>query len=70
MSHALRADIFGSLCSPYSHLSIGRDRVMAANQDALKAAVHWGVPTLAFDGDPSLAKIALSWRNDGWNRRG
>jgi len=61
VSHALRADIFGSFCSPYSYLAIGRYRVMAANQDALKAAGHWVVPTLVFDGDPSLAKIALSW---------
>jgi len=56
----LQADLFYSFRSPYSYLSIGRYRVMAANQDALKAAGHWGVPTLVFDGEPFFGQDRIA----------
>jgi len=41
------------------------DAEIAANQDALEAAGHWGVPTLVFDGEPFFGqdRIELAvWR--------
>ncbi len=41
------------------------DREIAANQDALEAAGHWGVPTLLFEGEPFFGqdRIELAlWR--------
>lgn len=41
------------------------DAEIAANQDALEAAGHWGVPTLVFDGEPFFGqdRIAIArWR--------
>lgn len=41
------------------------DAEIAANQDALEAAGHWGVPTLVFDGEPFFGqdRIAMAkWR--------
>lgn len=41
------------------------DKEIAANQDALEAAGHWGVPTLVFEGEPFFGQdridVAL-WR--------
>ena len=41
------------------------DQEVAANQDALEASGHWGVPTLVFDGEPFFGQdridVAL-WR--------
>ncbi|MEM9312598.1 MAG: DsbA family protein [Pseudomonadota bacterium] len=41
------------------------DAEIAANQDALQAAGHWGVPTLVFDGEPFFGQDRLDmakWR--------
>ena len=41
------------------------DAEIAANQDALEAAGHWGVPTLVFEGEPFFGqdRIAMAqWR--------
>ena len=41
------------------------DAEIAANQDALEAAGHWGVPTLVFDGEPFFGqdRVELAqWR--------
>ena len=41
------------------------DAEIAANQDALEAAGHWGVPTLVFDGEPFFGQDRIEmaqWR--------
>lgn len=41
------------------------DAEIAANQDALEAAGHWGVPTLVFDGEPFFGQDRIDmakWR--------
>lgn len=41
------------------------DAEIAANQDALEASGHWGVPTLAFDGEPFFGQDRIEmvlWR--------
>lgn len=41
------------------------DREIAANQDALETAGHWGVPTLVFDGEPFFGQDRIEmvlWR--------
>ena len=41
------------------------DREIAANQDALEAAGHWGVPTLVFEGEPFFGQDRIDmakWR--------
>lgn len=41
------------------------DAEVAANQDALEAAGHWGVPTLVFDGEPFFGQDRIDmalWR--------
>lgn len=41
------------------------DAEIAANQQALEDAGHWGVPTLVFDGEPFFGqdRIAIArWR--------
>lgn len=41
------------------------DAQIAANQDALEAAGHWGVPTLAFEGEPFFGQDRIEmarWR--------
>ena len=43
------------------------DAEIAANQDALEAAGHWGVPTLVFDGEPFFGQDRIEmvrWRMD------
>ncbi len=43
----------------------GLDAEIAANQDALEAAGHWGVPTLVFDGEPFFGQDRIDlvlWR--------
>ena len=45
--------------------AVALDAEIAANQDALEAAGHWGVPTLVFDGEPFFGqdRIELAlWR--------
>ena len=45
--------------------AVALDQEIAANQAALEAAGHWGVPTLVFEGEPFFGQdrieIAL-WR--------
>ena len=41
------------------------DAEIAANQDALEAAGHWGVPTLVFEGEPFFGQDRIEtakWR--------
>jgi 2-hydroxychromene-2-carboxylate isomerase len=41
------------------------DTEIAANQAALEAAGHWGVPTLVFDGEPFFGQDRIDmalWR--------
>jgi 2-hydroxychromene-2-carboxylate isomerase len=41
------------------------DAAIAANQKALEAAGHWGVPTMVFDGEPFFGQDrvdVLLWR--------
>ena len=41
------------------------DEEIAANQDALEAAGHWGVPTLVLDGEPFFGQDRVEmaiWR--------
>ena len=41
------------------------DAEIAANQDALEKAGHWGVPTLVFDGEPFFGQDRIDmakWR--------
>lgn len=41
------------------------DEEIAANQNALEAAGHWGVPTLVFDGEPFFGQDRIdmvNWR--------
>ena len=41
------------------------DAEIAANQNALEAAGHWGVPTLVFDGEPFFGQDRIEmvrWR--------
>jgi 2-hydroxychromene-2-carboxylate isomerase len=41
------------------------DAEIAANQAALEAAGHWGVPTLVFDGEPFFGQDRIEmavWR--------
>jgi 2-hydroxychromene-2-carboxylate isomerase len=50
------------------------EAVIQANQDAHKAAGHWGVPTFAFKGEPFFGQDripALLWRlkKSGLNER-
>lgn len=50
------------------------DAEIAANQDALEAAGHWGVPTLVFDGEPFFGQDRIemvTWRMEqkGLTRR-
>ncbi|WP_336986258.1 2-hydroxychromene-2-carboxylate isomerase [Altererythrobacter aquiaggeris] len=43
----------------------GLDAEIAANQDALEAAGHWGVPTLVFEGEPFFGQDRIEmvlWR--------
>ncbi|MEM1196785.1 MAG: DsbA family protein [Pseudomonadota bacterium] len=43
----------------------GLDAEIAANQDALEAAGHWGVPTLVFEGEPFFGQDRVEmaqWR--------
>jgi len=43
----------------------GYDAKIEANQDALKAAGHWGVPTMVFDGEPFFGQDRIDlliWR--------
>jgi 2-hydroxychromene-2-carboxylate isomerase len=43
------------------------DAEIAANQDALEKAGHWGVPTLVFDGEPFFGQDRIEmamWRMD------
>lgn len=45
----------------------GHDAEIAANQQALEAAGHWGVPTFVFDGEPFFGQDridTLRWRLD------
>ncbi len=51
------------------------DAEIAANQDALEAAGHWGVPTLVFDGEPFFGQDRVDmakWRMEqkGLSKRG
>ena len=63
---AERAELdFAELESEASGEADALDAEIAANQDALEAAGHWGVPTLAFDGEPFFGqdRIELAvWR--------
>lgn len=52
-----------AIADPASH-----DAEIAANQQALEAAGHWGVPTFVFDGEPFFGQDridTLRWRLDG-----
>ncbi|MEM7779162.1 MAG: DsbA family protein [Pseudomonadota bacterium] len=45
--------------------AVALDAEIAANQDALEAAGHWGVPTLVFDGEPFFGQDRVEmarWR--------
>ena len=51
------------------------DATLVANEDALTAAGHWGVPTLVFDGEPFFGQDRLDlllWRlqENGLEKRG
>ncbi|MCG6119627.1 MAG: DsbA family protein, partial [Blastomonas sp.] len=51
------------------------DAELAANQDALEMAGHWGVPTLVFDGEPFFGQDRIDlaiWRMEqaGLKERG
>ena len=51
------------------------DAVIAANQQALEAAGHWGVPTMVFEGEPFFGQDRIDllvWRlgQHGLRRRG
>jgi 2-hydroxychromene-2-carboxylate isomerase len=51
------------------------DAVIAANQEALEAAGHWGVPTMVFEGEPFFGQDRIEllvWRmrQRGLRRRG
>ncbi len=51
-----------AIADPASH-----DAEIAANQQALEAAGHWGVPTFVFDGEPFFGQDridTLRWRLD------
>ena len=60
----------GHVCAemPRIDLSLGFYRVdaeVAANQAALEAAGHWGVPTMVFEGEPFFGQDrfdVLVWR--------
>ena len=44
---------------------VRHDAAIAANQEALEAAGHWGVPTMVFDGEPFFGQDRIEllvWR--------
>ena len=56
---------FAELETELEHDAEALDAEIAANQQALEAAGHWGVPTLVFDGEPFFGqdRIAMAkWR--------
>ena len=56
---------FGELDAEAQHDAKALDAEIAANQDALEAAGHWGVPTLVFDGEPFFGQDRIEmvrWR--------
>jgi len=63
---AARAGLdFAELEAEAAHDAVTLDEEIAANQAALEAAGHWGVPTLVFEGEPFFGqdRIAMAkWR--------
>jgi 2-hydroxychromene-2-carboxylate isomerase len=63
---AARAELdFGALAAEAADDAATLDAEIAANQAALEAAGHWGVPTLVFEGEPFFGqdRIAMAkWR--------
>jgi 2-hydroxychromene-2-carboxylate isomerase len=63
---AARAGLdFGALAAEAADDAATLDAEIAANQAALEAAGHWGVPTLVFEGEPFFGqdRIAMAkWR--------
>lgn len=56
---------FGELSAEAQDDAAALDAAIAANQAALEAAGHWGVPTLVFKGEPFFGqdRIAMAqWR--------
>ena len=54
---------------------VGHEAEISANQDALQAAGHWGVPTLVFDNEPFFGQDRIEmcvWRmqQNGLQQRG